>query len=215
MMRRSLVTRLRPVLQHVPPALSAQLVPLWTSRMFDWQQTKFFPLPMDLTAFLRINLRGRERDGIVAPGGEYDALCAELERFFGSLCDASTQQPIVAEIVRKFATTPAAAPHRAGQPDLIVRWTETRTREVSRLRSTTLPAFSCAVPDHLPSGRSGNHRPLGWFIARGPGVAAGATLPTHDILDLAPTVRRYLGLEPDANLQGTCLPLTDAVIERP
>ena len=41
--RRSLVTRLRPILQHVPPAVAASLVPLWSSRMFDWPRTQYFP----------------------------------------------------------------------------------------------------------------------------------------------------------------------------
>jgi predicted AlkP superfamily phosphohydrolase/phosphomutase len=210
-LRRSLVTRLRPVLQHVPPALSARLVPLWSARMFDWQNTRSFPLPMDLNAFLRINLRGRERDGIVAPGADYEAACAELETFFGSLRDATTDRPIVAEILRAYATTPVEAPQRSGQPDLIVRWNDIRTRDVSRLRSATLPKFSCDVPELLPSGRSGNHKPLGWFVASGPGIAAGDTLGTHDILDLAPTVRTLLGLEPDATLHGHALPLVSAL----
>jgi predicted AlkP superfamily phosphohydrolase/phosphomutase len=205
--RRSLVTRLRPILQHVPAAVAARLVPLWSSRMFDWPQTRFFPLPMDLTGFLRVNLRGRERDGIVSEGREYDALCAELETFFRSLRDAATESPIVADIRRIYEDMPRAATHRDGQPDLIVRWREIRTREVRRLTSSQLPAFECAVPRHLPSGRSGNHLPLGWFIARGPGIAAGKTLAMHDILDLAPTVREHLGLEADPALHGRALPL--------
>lgn len=206
-MRHSLVTRLRPVLRLVPPSLSAQLIPLWTSRMFDWEHTPFFPLPMDMTAFLRVNLRGRERDGIVEPGAAYEAVCAQLEQFFGSLRDDATDRPIVSEIVRAFEQTPADAPFRAGQPDLIVRWDDIRTRDVDRLRSTTLPRFSCAVPDRLRSGRSGNHDPVGWFVARGPGIAAGAAVAMHDILDLAPTVRHHLGLEPDPALHGRRLPL--------
>ena len=162
---------------------------------------------MDLTAFLRVNLRGRERDGIVAEGPAYDALCTELETFFHSLRDATTETPIVADIQRTYVNTPLAAPQRDGQPDLIVRWRDTRTREVRRLTSSQLPAFECAVPRHLPSGRSGNHLPLGWFIARGPGVAAGKRLAMHDILDLAPTVREHLGLDPDPALHGRPLPL--------
>jgi predicted AlkP superfamily phosphohydrolase/phosphomutase len=206
-LRRSLVTRLRPILRHVPAAVAARLVPLWSSHMFDWPRTRFFPLPMDLTAFLRVNLRGRDRDGVVAEGPAYDALCAELETFFHSLRDAATGTPIVAEIERTYAITPRAATQRDGQPDLIVRWGDVRTRDVRRLTSSRLPAFECIVPRYLPSGRSGNHLPLGWFIARGPGVAAGKTLAMHDILDLAPTVREHLGLETDSALHGRALPL--------
>ncbi len=205
--RRSLVTHLRPILRRVPPTVAARLVPLWSSRMFDWPRTEYFPLPMDLTALLRVNLRGRERDGIVAAGPAYDALCAELETFFHSLRDGATEAPIVADIQRTYVNTPRAATHRDGQPDLIVRWRDVRSRDIRRLTSSQLPDFKYVVPKHLPSGRSGNHLPLGWFVARGPGVAAGKRLATHDILDLAPTVREHLGLETDPELHGRPLPL--------
>ena len=205
--RQALVTRIRPVLQHMPPSLAARMVPLWSSKMYDWPTTTHFPLPMDLTGLLRINLRGRERDGIVAPGAEYSALCAELESFFKSLHDDSTGAPVVAEVVRAYADTPLDATHRDGQPDLILKWRETRTRDVSRLVSSKLATFRCDVPTYVASGRSGNHLPLGWFVASGPGVAAGRQLGSHDIVDLASTVRQGLGLEPDPRFHGRPLPL--------
>jgi len=45
----------------------------------------------------------------------------------------------------------------------------------------------------LPSGRAGNHRAHGWFVAAGPGIPAGATAEERDIRDLVPTVWRWLG----------------------
>jgi predicted AlkP superfamily phosphohydrolase/phosphomutase len=205
--RRALLAPLRPILQRIPPSLAASMVPLWSSRMCDWPNTRYFPLPMDLTGLLRINLRGREREGIVAPGDEYTALCAELESFFRSLGDAETGTPVVAEIIRAYSDAPAEAMHRDGQPDLILKWREIRTRDVRRLLSSELPAFECEVPRHLPSGRSGNHRPLGWFVATGPGIPAGRRLGLHDIVDLAPTARQWLGLEPGPEFHGRPLPL--------
>jgi predicted AlkP superfamily phosphohydrolase/phosphomutase len=206
-LRKAMVGAARPILKWIPPELTAGLVPLWSSRMFDWQHTSVFPLPMDLTALLRVNLRKRERDGIVAPGRDYQALCAELHEFFHSLCDAATGRPIVSSIVHAYEETPAAAPYRDGQPDLIVRWEELRTRDVAALKSSRVPAFQFPVPRWLPSGRSGNHLPTGWLIAAGPGIASGATLATRDILDLAPTARNLLGMEPDAAMHGVTLPL--------
>lgn len=206
-LRHALVARMRPVLRHMPPPLAARMVPLWSSRMCDWPSTPYFPLPMDLTGLLRINLRGREREGIVAPGAEYATLCAELESFFKSLRDDRTGAPVVAEVVRAYADSPPEATHRDGQPDLILKWRETRARDVSRLISSELPAFECDVPRYLTSGRSGNHLPFGWFVAHGPGIAAGRELGTHDIVDLAPTVRQVLGLGPEPRFHGRQLPL--------
>jgi predicted AlkP superfamily phosphohydrolase/phosphomutase len=162
---------------------------------------------MDLTGLLRINVRGREREGTVAPDAEYAALCAELESFFKSLGDAGSATPVVAEVVRAYSDTPPDARHRDGQPDLILKWREVRTRDVRRLLSSELPAFQCDVPRYLPSGRSGNHRPLGWFVATGPGIAAGRRLGIYDIVDLAPTARQELGLEPEPGFHGRPMPL--------
>jgi predicted AlkP superfamily phosphohydrolase/phosphomutase len=162
---------------------------------------------MDLTGLLRINLRGRERDGIVHAGSDYQSLCAQLEEFLSSLRDEVTGRPIVSSIVRAYEVTPASAPYRDGQPDLIVRWQAVRTSDVPALTSSLLPAFRCPAPRWLPSGRTGNHLPDGWFIAAGPDVAAGTASSLHDVLDLVPTARALLGLEPDAALHGRPIPL--------
>ncbi|HEU4686951.1 MAG TPA: hypothetical protein VFS23_01245, partial [Vicinamibacterales bacterium] len=74
-------------------------------------------------------------------------------------------------------------------------------------KSSQLPTFDCEVPRYLPSGRSGNHSPLGWFVATGPGIAPGRGLGTYDIVDLAPTALQGLGLEPEPQLHGQPLPL--------
>ncbi len=43
----------------------------------DWSRTRAFPLPSDGTGYIRLNLRGRERDGVVDPS-EADALIEEI-----------------------------------------------------------------------------------------------------------------------------------------
>ena len=40
--RHALVTRMRPVLKHLPPSLAARMVPLWSSRMCDWPSYAIF-----------------------------------------------------------------------------------------------------------------------------------------------------------------------------
>jgi hypothetical protein len=45
-----------------------------------------------------------------------------------------------------------------------------------------------------PQWRSGNHRPRGFFLARGPHIAANSALPTGHVLDLAPTLQALLGV---------------------
>jgi predicted AlkP superfamily phosphohydrolase/phosphomutase len=201
---------LRRLARAIPPAMAAKLVPLWSARMFDWPRTAFFPLPMDLTAYMRVNLKGRERDGIVEPGAGYEQVCAELETFFLGLRDASTGDAIVRETLRAYAQAPLDAPQREGLPDLIVRWGELRTRDVAALTCATLPGYTYQVPGRLPSGRSGNHTPIGWFVATGPGIPAATQLPVQDILDLAPTALHYLGFGLSPSLHGRRLPFETA-----
>jgi hypothetical protein len=81
---------------------------------------------------------------------------------------------------------------------------------ITAVKADGLPGFDYAVPQRLPSGRSGNHRSLGWFVAAGPGIPAGTRLPVQDILDLAPTALHYLGQEIPSSLHGTRLPLETA-----
>jgi hypothetical protein len=48
--------------------------------------------------------------------------------------------------------------------------------------------------------RTGDHRPGGFFVARGPGLAPGRLSRTVSVLDFAPTFCEILGVEmPDAD----------------
>ncbi|MDQ3138501.1 MAG: alkaline phosphatase family protein [Gemmatimonadota bacterium] len=191
----------RRFLELLPAAAIERIVPLWSRRMYDWSTTRSFPLPMDEAGYFRINLRGRERDGIVAEG-EYDEACAGLEALIASFRDEASGTPIAGQAVRAYRDAGPEPTCRELLPDLIVPWTGPAARATRRLVSTMLPGFHYEVPVQLPSGRSGNHRDRGWFIAAGPGVAAGTTVAGYDVLDLLPTIRARLGLPPDPGLPG-------------
>ncbi len=49
---------------------------------------------------------------------------------------------------------------------------------------------------------AGAHRPVGVFLAKGPGIRAGVTAPELSILDVAPTVLYSLGLDVGEDLEG-------------
>ncbi len=195
--------RVRPLLNRLPTAITHRLVSLWSRNMFDWSSTRFFPLPMDEAGLIRINLRGRERGGIVEPGAEYDALCGELAAVLLDLRDDATGRPIARDVSPAYASAPADAAGRELLPDLVVTWTGATAATVRRLTCPSLPGFEYPVPQRLPSGRSGNHTDHGWFIARGPGIAAGETCGKHDVIDLAPTVLHHLGVPIPEGMEGT------------
>jgi predicted AlkP superfamily phosphohydrolase/phosphomutase len=191
----------RPVLSRLPAAVTDSLVSLWSARMFDWKRTRHFPMPMDHAAYLRVNLRGRERDGIVSDA-EYADVCRMLEATFTGLCDARSGAPIASRAVRAWLEAPRGADHRELLPDLVIPWSGPRAGSFAELTSDALPSLRYRVPTRLPSGRSGNHVGRGWFVAAGPGISPGRRIDGHDILDLAPTVEKWLGMEAGCTLQG-------------
>ena len=193
---------MRPLIEHLPMSVTDRLVRLWSARMFDWTVTKQFPVPMDHAGYIRINLQGRERDGIVAGTAAYTDACAAIERLFLGLRDRDTGRCIAQQVVHAFAQAPPSAAYRDLVPDLIVEWQEPAATQSRELYCDAARSFRFTVPRRLPSGRSGNHTGCGWFIARGPGVQRGQRLDGHDILDLAPTVLAYLGADSRPEFQG-------------
>jgi predicted AlkP superfamily phosphohydrolase/phosphomutase len=181
--------------------------------MYDWRHTAYFPLPMDQAGYIRINLRDREKDGIVEPGVQYEKLCDELEQHLLSLHDRDSGQFIVRKVIRAWQEAPADAPARDVLPDLVVIWNNCSTAECRCIVSGRLPGFAMPVPDHNSSGRSGNHAGEGWFVVHGPGLVHG----THSapdttgqtglgtIRDLAPTIFKTLGATPPAHMKGHAL----------
>ena len=80
--------------------------------MFDWSQTRFFALPSDVGGLVRFNLQGREPEGIVRQGAEFDGLCDELIDALCSLEDVETGEPIIAAVDRTDDVVGLDAPFR-------------------------------------------------------------------------------------------------------
>lgn len=194
----------RQVTMRLPSSVNHALVPLWSKGMHDWSTTRFFALPSDLNAYVRINLKGREPQGIVEPGEELERLIDELTEDFMSLRDLRDDQPIVSGVDRVDDLVGADASRRGVLPDLVVKWTDTY--------SSGSPGFSSRYgevrwdPDvPLPSGRSGNHVQGGWLVAAGPGIAKRVVSEPMDTVDLAPTILDLLGQPTPDRMEGSPL----------
>ncbi|MFO1068549.1 MAG: alkaline phosphatase family protein [Geminicoccaceae bacterium] len=155
----------------LPDSLRAALARFWAPRSQDWTRTRFFALPSEGDGYIRINLAGRDTTGIVRPGADYERTLDGLEAALRGMTDLETGEPLVSRLWRTDAFVDAAAPGRAMLPDLVVYWTARRPHE----------SVGVAIPGHgelrwprgegQSSGRSGNHRPVGWAITRGIGLA--------------------------------------------
>ena len=138
----------RPVLKHLPEGLRYALVSAWSRRMFDGRTTRYFPIPMSSPGYLRLNLRGREAEGIVSLGAEYDELCAELETAFRSLRDRETLAPIASAIHGAYRDA-RDAPRRQFLPDLLIKWTGPHRFAVERLDLRDARRHRCIEPPAL------------------------------------------------------------------
>lgn len=164
--------------------------PLWYSP--EWPKMKAFALPSFSDGYLRINLKGRDKEGIVAPE-DYEALCDELTQHIMALKDARTGKPVAAEVIRTRTRDNYDDPKLA-DADLVVRWTEEPADVVDS------PTFGRIGP--IPHRRSGGHNEHAFAILAGPGIAAGATLPEAHCLDVPPTILQLMGAPIPDRLDG-------------
>ena len=124
---------------------------------YDWHKTRAFSLPTDQYGWIRVNLIGREAEGIVSLG-EYDALCDELSETMLKLASESGEL-LVNDVLR---TASAAESARVNPlPDLVVHWRD----------AAFAPALQIArsrVPAQMVSKKStGQHKSPGFCIYRG------------------------------------------------
>ncbi|MBU1190283.1 MAG: alkaline phosphatase family protein [Gammaproteobacteria bacterium] len=179
---------------HLPMAVQDKLTTYWRTGGIDWSTTPAFALVSDLQGYIRINLRGREAEGIVASAEDYERLCTRISEGLLSFVDADSGEPIVHDVVRSSEIYPQGK-RRDDLPDLVVKWAHTPAAAHRAIRSDRYHvSLPWPTPGHHPSGRSGNHRPHGFLVATGPGIAPGTILEKAHILDLIPTVLDILGL---------------------
>ena len=146
----------------------------------NWSQTKAFSLPTDRNTYIRVNLRGREPLGTVSPGAEYEKLLDFIEREFRALINVETGQPAVEEVFRVHEVYPG--PRTDDLPDLAILWSS--KSPINVLHSQTVGRLEKRIVEL----RSGNHRPEGFLLARGPKFQPGQRLIQGDILQIAPTL---------------------------
>ncbi|HUO84453.1 MAG TPA: alkaline phosphatase family protein, partial [Thermoanaerobaculia bacterium] len=101
--------------RSVPRSISFRLAQPPMRTVFDWSRTRAFPLVADQHGSIRINLRGRERDGTVGRE-EYEPLLGELSEILMSLRSADGLR-LVREV---YQPAPDGVDHRL--PDLVVEW---------------------------------------------------------------------------------------------
>jgi predicted AlkP superfamily phosphohydrolase/phosphomutase len=205
-------TLVRQVTRRIPTAWNKALIPLWSRRMYDWQNTRYFALPMDYNGYVRLNLKGRERHGCVDPG-DADRIIAELDAALRGFRDVDTGKPVIRGTIKVDELVSATAPRRRYLPDLVVLWDPPHpVWQSSGLISDRFGEIRWPKGRKLASGRSGNHTSHGWFVARGPGIQSGSSTRAYDTADLIPTVFEWLGAPQPSHFAGR--PIDELLGER-
>ena len=152
----------------------------------DWSRTQVFQLPTDRNSFLRVNLRGREPEGIVAAGKEYDTLLTHIESEFRSLVNVDTGRPAVEAVFKIHELCPG--PRVDELPDLAILWSS--DAPIASVESPRLGRFDLRVRED----RTGNHRPGGFLLARGPRIRHQVQDMSGHLLQLPTTLLALHGI---------------------
>ena len=170
-------------------------------RGIDFSKTRAFALPTDLQGFIRLNLNGREPQGLVHPD-DYDKVCDDIEQVLEQLIDPETGEKIVDTVIRP-RTVYENAENLNQLPDLCVVWTNQRA--VSEVHSPQYGALS--VTRQHPE-RSGNHRPEGFFFAMGPDIDTSVQNCRGHLCDIAASVFHLMNKPIPDGWDGMPLPIS-------
>jgi predicted AlkP superfamily phosphohydrolase/phosphomutase len=162
-----------------------------------WPRMPAFALPSFYDGRIRVNLRGRERDGVVDPS-RYEETCRALETLLRECRDPRTGEPAVEDIERASTRDPLAL--TGSESDLLVVWRGVAT-------ALEHPRLGLIGPVALrrTGGHTGRH---GMAYLAAPGLAPGDR-GVRSAFDVVPTMVELLGSEPPAGLSGVSLLAAD------
>lgn len=177
------------------PSNCRSLLNSGAGRLVDWAKTRAYGMGLN---GLYVNLRGRERDGIVDPS-EREALLEEIRGKLLTVRDPLDGQPVIAEVYRSDKVY--SGPFAATGPDLIIgyhrgyraSWATTQgdleAEEITN-NDTAWSADHCVAADQVP-GVILSNRPI-----------------VHDapsLIDLAPTILEHFAVPVPETMKGRSL----------
>jgi hypothetical protein len=184
----------------LPDGLVRRLTASLYLRGVDWRRTRAFAVPGDYRGFVRLNVRGRERDGIVEAGAA-ESLLAELASGLATFCDPDGAPAV--ESVDRTAALVEEGPGLDLLPDLVVRWS---ARPATELAGVSSPRFGDVRRFGAGSGRAGNHTDDAWILAVPGRSRLREPARPPDLVDVAATAAALAGTA-DARVGGGGEPL--------
>ena len=183
------------------PGLASRLLRQSAAGDIDYARSRAYTFWCNGCAEPWLNVAGRDPQGLVQPGSEYDEIVNAIREALLQATEAGTGQPLVKAV--HLASEVYSGPMLERAPDMLVEWTDVVV--VDGLR-TTYQGKEIMVTE--PSGddlRTGNHRREGLLIAAGPNTPIGAAPAGINIQDLPATFLALLGAPAPGQLDGRVL----------
>jgi len=162
----------------------------------DWARTQAYSFGRHYGSVF-LNVRGREPEGSVAPGAEYERTRDELAAAILAWRDPKLRRPLVSRCVPREQLYSGGRFDEA--PDLVL------LPESPDDIFYGLSDFGSNRIWDQTYRYSGMHREDGVLVAAGPGVRRGEGIAGTTIVDLAPTVLYWLGCEIPGDMDGRAL----------
>jgi len=159
----------------------------------DWSKTRAYGLGLN---GLYLNMHAREREGIVTPGAEADALLKEIKEKLLAVRDPKNNLPVITRV--DFATDAYQGPYAHDGPDALVGY----NRGYRAGWKTILGAFPPEVLEDNTNAWSGDHC-MDYTLVPGVllsnrNIAAGMPALT----DIAPTILAEFGIAKPKDMMG-------------
>ena len=161
----------------------------------DWSRTVAFSKGNYGQIF--INVRGREENGIVEPGAEYEKVIAQVTDKLRGLVDPDTKQPLIGPIWRREDLYNGS--HIDEAPDIQFLPGDMTNKPLGTLDLTSNKFITPVY------GNSGDHRMHGILLGRGPELRQGARVEGARIIDFAPTILHSFGVDVPSDMDGRVL----------
>jgi predicted AlkP superfamily phosphohydrolase/phosphomutase len=161
----------------------------------DWSRTVAFSKGNYGQIF--INLRGRDTNGIVEPGAEYDSVMRRIIDKLRGLVDPETRQTLIGPIWRREDLYTGS--HSDQSPDIQFLPSDMANKPLGTLDLTSNKFITPVY------GNSGDHRMHGIMLGRGPELRSGARVEGARIIDYAPTILHSFGAEVPSDMDGRVL----------
>lgn len=190
--------RLRMLADRLPSSAADGLAARYSGAdAVDWSKTRAYRYPLYAPAEgVVVNLRGRQPEGCVEPGADYEQLRDQVIEALTSL--------------RTPGGAPAVQWARRREDVFHGRYMEEAPDVIALLNpdlkgSTGTGETFAPVSNSILETFSGVHAMEGIFAIAGRGVRPGVDLGERDITDVAPTLLALMGTAPEDELDGTIM----------